>query len=72
MDPVTAMTPLETIMKYPGPWLAWILPMILSLVAFSWGFNPIFLVLPEWIVSVVMYIVFSYVQQKMQAMPESV
>jgi NADH-quinone oxidoreductase subunit L len=28
MDPVAAMTPLETIMKYPGPWLAWILPMI--------------------------------------------
>ena len=28
MDPVAAMTPLETIMKYPGPFLAWILPMI--------------------------------------------
>jgi NADH-quinone oxidoreductase subunit L len=28
MDPIAAMTPLETIMKYPGPWLAWILPMI--------------------------------------------
>jgi NADH-quinone oxidoreductase subunit L len=28
MDPVAAMTPLETIMNYPGPWLAWILPMI--------------------------------------------
>ena len=28
MDPLAAMTPLEVIMKYPGPWLAWILPMI--------------------------------------------
>jgi len=28
MDPIPAMTPLEVILKYPGPWLAWILPMI--------------------------------------------
>ena len=28
MNPVAALTPLETILKYPGPWLAWILPMI--------------------------------------------
>jgi NADH-quinone oxidoreductase subunit L len=28
MDPVSAMTPLETILRYPGPWLCWILPMI--------------------------------------------
>jgi len=29
MDPVSAAaTPLEIILKYPGPWLAWILPMI--------------------------------------------
>jgi NADH-quinone oxidoreductase subunit L len=28
MEPVAAMTPLEVILKYPGPWLAWILPMI--------------------------------------------
>ncbi len=28
MDPVAAMTPLETILKYPGPWLCWIIPMI--------------------------------------------
>ena len=49
---------------------AWILPMILSLVAFSQGWNPIFLVLPEWIVSVLLYIVFSFIQQKMSAAPE--
>ena len=28
MDPVPMMTPFEVILKYPGPWLAWILPMI--------------------------------------------
>ncbi len=28
MEPIAAMTPLEVILKYPGPWLAWILPMI--------------------------------------------
>ena len=28
MDPAAAMAPLEVILKYPGPWLAWILPMI--------------------------------------------
>jgi NADH-quinone oxidoreductase subunit L len=32
MDPVSAaMTPIEVLLKYPGPWLAWILPMIGSL-----------------------------------------
>jgi purine-cytosine permease-like protein len=43
---------------------AWIIPMILSLIAFRRGANPIFLVLPEWIVSVLLYIVFSFIQQK--------
>jgi NADH-quinone oxidoreductase subunit L len=28
MDTVALLTPLEIILKYPGPWLAWILPMI--------------------------------------------
>ena len=28
MEPTAAMAPLEVILKYPGPWLAWILPMI--------------------------------------------
>jgi NADH-quinone oxidoreductase subunit L len=28
MDPIAAMTPLEVILKYPGPWLCWILPII--------------------------------------------
>ena len=28
MDPTAAMAPLDVILKYPGPWLAWILPMI--------------------------------------------
>jgi NADH-quinone oxidoreductase subunit L len=56
MDPVAAMTPLETIMKYPGPWLAWILPMIGALsmplfdrlghkirdyAAVAWGFTSV-------------------------------
>jgi len=44
---------------------AWIVPMILSLIAFSRGANPIFLVLPEWIVAVVSYIVLSAIQQRM-------
>jgi purine-cytosine permease-like protein len=43
---------------------AWIIPMILSLIAFHYGANPIFLVLPEWIASVLLYIVFSFIQQK--------
>jgi len=56
MDPVAAMTPLEVIMKYPGPWLAWILPMIGALsmplferlghkirdyAAVAWGFTSV-------------------------------
>jgi len=56
MDPVAAMTPLETIMRYPGPWLAWILPMIGALTmplfarlghkirdyaAVAWGFTSV-------------------------------
>jgi NADH-quinone oxidoreductase subunit L len=28
---VAALTPIETILKYPGPWLCWIIPMIGSL-----------------------------------------
>ncbi|RLI09850.1 NADH-quinone oxidoreductase subunit L [Candidatus Bathyarchaeota archaeon] len=28
MDPVAAASPLEIILKYPGPWLSWILPII--------------------------------------------
>lgn len=28
METVALLTPLEIILKYPGPWLAWILPMI--------------------------------------------
>ena len=56
MDPIAAMTPLETIMKYPGPWLAWILPMVGALsmplfarlghkirdyAAVAWGFTSV-------------------------------
>jgi purine-cytosine permease-like protein len=44
---------------------AWILAMIFSLVAFSYQANPIFLVLPEWIVAVVLYVILSAVQQKL-------
>ena len=51
---------------------AWIGPMVLSLIAFSRGANPIFLVLPEWIVSVVFYIVFSFIQQRMTRPPQTV
>ena len=43
---------------------AWIVPMIGSLVAFFKGFNPIFLVLPEWIACVLLYILFSFIQQR--------
>jgi purine-cytosine permease-like protein len=43
---------------------AWVLPMIGSLIAYRHGANPIFLVLPEWIVCVVCYTVFSFIQQK--------
>jgi len=28
METVALLTPLETVLKYPGPWLAWILPML--------------------------------------------
>jgi NADH-quinone oxidoreductase subunit L len=56
MDPIAAMTPLEVIMKYPGPWLAWILPMVGALsmplfarlghkirdyAAVAWGFTSV-------------------------------
>jgi purine-cytosine permease-like protein len=43
---------------------AWLISMAVSFVAFTRGSNPIFLVLPEWVVSVTLYIVFSLVQQK--------
>jgi purine-cytosine permease-like protein len=43
---------------------AWIIPMILSLIAFHYGANPIFLVLPEWIAAVLLYILFSFIQQR--------
>ncbi|MDE3067147.1 MAG: hypothetical protein KGJ60_06295 [Verrucomicrobiota bacterium] len=43
---------------------AWILSVIGSIIAFERGANPIFLVLPEWLVSVVLYVVFSFAQQK--------
>jgi purine-cytosine permease-like protein len=49
---------------------AWILPMIGSLVAFSKGANPIFLVLPEWLACVLLYIVFSFLQQRMSTQPQ--
>ena len=48
---------------------AWILPMIGSLVAFLKGANPIFLVLPEWLFCVLLYVGFSFVQQKFLAPP---
>ncbi len=38
--------------------------MIGSLAAFFDGFNPIFLVLPEWVACVLFYILFSFIQQK--------
>jgi len=56
MDPVAAMTPLEVFMRYPGPWLAWILPMVGALsmplfarlghkirdyAAVAWGFTSV-------------------------------
>ena len=44
---------------------AWIIAMIGSLAAFFGGANPIFMVLPEWVASVVLYTLFSMLQQKM-------
>ncbi len=44
--------------------VAWILPVIGSVVAYEKGANPIFLVLPEWVACVVLYILFSFIQQK--------
>jgi len=43
---------------------AWILPMIGSVVAYLKGANPIFLVLPEWVACVLLYIIFSFIQQR--------
>ncbi len=43
---------------------AWIVSMGGSLAAFFLGAEPIFLALPEWIACVVLYIAFSYIQQK--------
>lgn len=48
---------------------AWLISMIFSFVAFTRGANPIFLVLPEWILSVVLYVGFSAVQQKRFSTP---
>jgi cytosine permease len=54
---------------------AWILATMFSIVA--WVYKdydpvfPIFLVLPEWIVSVALYIILSFVQQKTLDAPES-
>jgi cytosine permease len=50
---------------------AWILSMIGSLVAYYENANPVFLALPEWLVCITLYIVFSFIQQKM-AGPELV
>jgi len=47
--------------------LAWIVPMIGSMIAFMKGANPIFLVLPEWIACVILYVCFSFIQQKLVA-----
>lgn len=48
---------------------AWILPMIGSLVAFFNGADPIFLALPEWAACVLLYVVFSAIQQKLAGKP---
>ena len=50
---------------------AWILPMIGSLVAYGKGANPIFLVLPEWLACVLLYVLFSFVQQRFLAKPQT-
>lgn len=51
---------------------AWLLSMVISVIAFSRGADPIFLVLPEWIVAVTLYIVFSALQQKLRPAPAPV
>jgi purine-cytosine permease-like protein len=61
--------------KAPMSWpaaAAWILATVFSVAMFVYkGSNPIFLVLPEWLVAVVLYIVFSLMQQKMLATSQS-
>jgi cytosine permease len=46
---------------------AWLIGMAFSLVAFSRGADPIFLALPEWVVCVTLYILFSALQQRVFA-----
>jgi hypothetical protein len=50
---------------------AWILATCFSIAAFAYKdydpIFPIFLVLPEWLVAVVLYIVFSFIQQRTSA-----
>ena len=60
----------KSLISWPAA-TAWILATLFSLVAFVWnGFDPIFpifLVLPEWLVAVVLYIFLSFIQQKNSA-----
>jgi purine-cytosine permease-like protein len=47
---------------------AWILPVIISFIAFAWyGANPIFLAGPDWVVAIGLYLLFTFIQQKSAA-----
>jgi purine-cytosine permease-like protein len=49
---------------------AWLLSVIGSIIAFAKGANPIFMVLPEWVVCVTLYVLFSFIQQKTAGNPQ--
>ncbi len=58
----------QSLISWPAA-AAWILATVFSIVAFVYKgcdpIFPIFLVLPEWVVAVALYILFSLIQQKM-------
>jgi hypothetical protein len=61
------------ITRAPVSWpaaIAWIVAVVGSLYVFiRYAANPIFLVLPEWVVSVTLYILLSFAQQRLRAEP---
>jgi purine-cytosine permease-like protein len=66
---------MRSLISWPAA-AAWIFATIFSIAAFVYKgcdpIFPIFLVLPEWIVAVLLYIVFSFIQQKTTRQPVNV
>jgi purine-cytosine permease-like protein len=54
----------QALVSFPAA-VAWVVAMGGSLIAFAQGANPIFLVLPEWIASVVLYALLGLIQQRL-------